>query len=97
MKFAQQFSRPGKSLENGDKDKCGNMVKSLDFFFLQSYKKSFISEVFSFWSTVRLHLILKEALFLRFLLITYLITLSLEKEIICLEKSLEKFLKFMKP
>ena len=52
---------------------------------------------FSFWSTVRLHLILKEALFLRFLLITYLITLSLEKEIICLEKSLEKFLKFMKP
>ena len=52
---------------------------------------------FSFWSTVGLHLILKEALFLRFLLITYLITLSLEKEIICLEKSLEKFLKFMKP
>ena len=94
MKFAQQFSRPGKSLENGDK--CGKMIKSLEFFFLQSYKKSFISEVFSFWSTVRLHLILKEALFLRFLLITYLITLSLEKEIICLEKSLEKFLKFMK-
>ena len=73
------------------------MVKSLKFFFLQSYKKCFISEVFSFWSTLHLHLILKKALFLRFLMIAYLITLNLEKEIICLEKSLEKFLKFMKP
>ena len=45
---------------------------------------------------VRLQPIMTKALFLHFLrslLITYLITLSLEKEIInCLEKSLEKFL-----
>ena len=31
MKFALQFSRPGKGLENGDK--VGKMMKSLDFFF----------------------------------------------------------------
>ena len=76
----------------------GKMIKSLDFFF-QSYEKSFISE-FCFIlakyysiSTVRLQLILKEALFLHFqrsLLITYLITLSLEKEIIVLERKVWK-------
>ena len=32
--------------------KCGKMVKSLEFFFRQSYKKCFISEVFSFWSNL---------------------------------------------
>ena len=31
LKFAQQFSRPGKSLEM--EIKCGKMVKSLEFFF----------------------------------------------------------------
>ena len=40
FKFAQQFSRPRKSLEK--------MVKSLEFFFLPSYDNCFISEIFSF-------------------------------------------------
>ena len=32
LKFAQQFSKPGKSLENGEKS--GKMVKSLEFIFI---------------------------------------------------------------
>ena len=44
LKFAQQFSRPGKSLEM--EIKCGKMVKSLEFFFFSKlqqvlYKWSF--------------------------------------------------------
>ena len=75
--------------------KCGKIIKSLEFFF-SKLQKVFISE-FCFIlakyysiSTIRLQLILKEALFLHFqrsLLITYLITLSLEKEIIVLQKN----------
>ena len=48
-------------------------------------------------SLIRLQLVMKKALFLCFLrslLIKYLITLSLEKEIIVLEKRLEKVLNF---
>ena len=41
LKFAQQFSRPGKSLEN--RDKVWNMVKSLEYF--QS-NNCFLSEFF---------------------------------------------------
>ena len=42
--FAQQYFRPVKRLEKGDE--VGKMVKSLEFLFLQSYKKCFISEFF---------------------------------------------------
>ena len=71
--------------------------KSLEFF--QSYNKYFIhvSEFcFVFLNVhVCLHCVVKKALFLlvlRSLLITYLITRSLEKEIILLKKSQEKVL-----
>ena len=68
LKFAKQFSRPGQSLENGDKVwKNGKKV-----FFFQSYNKCFISEIFfvlvKSYSIliIRLQLIMKEALFLCF-------------------------------
>ena len=105
LKFAQQFSRAGKKVWKM-KIKSGKMVKSLEFvFFLvfQSYNKCFSSEMFSVLvksysiSPVRLQNTMQNALFLRFfmsLLITYLLTLSLEKEIIVLEKSLEEVLNF---
>ena len=71
------------------------MVKSLEFFF-QSYNKCFISEFLALWSNLiqsrRVFAVHREKsfvpAFLRSVLITYLITLSLEKEIIVLEKSL---------
>ena len=74
------------------------MVKGLACFFLQSYKIvldkwnlfCFIQILFNLTLTFAVHL--EKTLFLRFLrsaLITYLITLSLEKEIIILEKKSE--------
>ena len=42
--FAQQFFRPGKSLEKGDE--VGKNGKNLEFLFFQSYNKCFISEFF---------------------------------------------------
>jgi len=84
--------------------KSGKMVKSLEFFSFQSYNKCFISEIFfvlvksySISPRLRLHRIMKKALFLRFLRslsLAYLITLSPEKEIIVLEKSMEKVLNY---
>ena len=80
--------------------KSAKMVKSL-FLFFQSYKKCFRSKVFFRFGQILFNLNRKfaahhgrfaEALFLPFLrslLITYLITLSLDKEIIVFEKSLE--------
>ena len=75
------------------------MVKSLEFFFLQSYIECLISEIvfvlvksYSIL-TVCSQCILKKALFLPFLrsiLNAYLITLSLEKEIIALEEKIRK-------
>ena len=97
LKLAQQFSRPRKCLENGY-NVYKNGKKSFFLFFFQSYNKCFMRDIFSVliksYSTlpIQVHLqpITKKALFLPFLrslLITYLITLSLEKEIInCLEK-----------
>ena len=80
--------------------KSGKMVKSVGFFFLQSYNITcFISEIcfilhvqilFNLALTFAVHL--EKTFFLHFLrsvLITYLITLSLEKEIIVLEKILD--------
>ena len=87
MKFAQQLSRPGKSLEIGMNS--GNMVQSLEFFFsvvlfFQSYNKCFISEFFFrfsriFFNLARAFAECREALFLPFLtslLITYLVIAS---------------------
>ena len=45
LKFAQQFSRPGKSLEN--REKVWRYGKSLKFFF-QSYNKCFLSDFIFF-------------------------------------------------
>ena len=79
------------------------MVKSLEFFLLESYNNCSISKSFSVlvksYSTllVRLQHTMKKSLFLRFLrslLITYLITSNLKKEIIALENSVEKVLNF---
>ena len=68
LKFTPSFSRPGKSLENGDKVwKHGKK----SWFFFQSYRKCVISRIFFVLvksysiSSVRLHII-KKALFLCF-------------------------------
>ena len=111
LKLAQQFSRPRKSLENGYKVYKNGKSLFLIFLFskLQQvlfYNKCFMRAIFSVLiksysilpTQVHLQPIMKKALFLHFLrslLITYLITLSLEKEIInCLEKNSGKSLKF---
>ena len=78
------------------------MVKSREFIFVAttsglSVKCCFVLVKSYSISPVRLRCIVKKALFLlvlRSVLITYLITSSLEKEIIVLEKSLEKVLNF---
>ena len=96
MKFAQQFSRPGKSLKNREKARK-KIVKS----FFESYNKCFTSEIFFLqvksYSILPVHVRLQRivdtaffVLFLRSLLLTYLIALSLEKEIIVLEKVWKK-------
>ena len=82
--------------------KSGKMVKSREFIFIAT--TSGLTEKFCFVlvksysiSPVRLRCIVKKALFLLFLrsvLIAYLLTSRLEKEIIVLEKSLEKVLNF---
>ena len=78
-------------------------IKSGKMFFFQSYSKCFISGIFVVLvksysiSPIRLQRISEKALLLRFLRslsITYLITVSLEKEIIVLEKKSGKFLEF---
>ena len=110
LKLAQQFSRPRKSLENGYKVyKNGKSLFLIFFSKLQQvlfYNKCFMRAIVSVLiksysilpTQVHLQPIMKKALFLHFLrslLITYLITLSLEKEIInCLEKKSGKSLKF---
>ena len=70
--FAQQFSRPGKRLENGD-EVWTNGKKHWRFFFFQSYNKCFRSEFLFFIvvksysiSPVCLQRTLKKALFLPF-------------------------------
>ena len=103
LKFVQQFSRAGKSLKN--RDKVWKIVKLKSWGFFQSYSKCFISEIFfivvKFYSILPIHNFAvhrKRAFFLhvlRSVLITYLITSSLEKEIvIVLEKSLENVVNF---
>ena len=77
----------------------GKMVKSLEFFFLQSYIECLLSEIvfvlvksYSIL-TVCLQCILKKALFLPFLrsiLNTFLVTLSPKKESIVLEEKIRK-------
>ena len=87
--------------------KSGKKVKSLEFFFFLFFfkatiKNCFRSEVLSFWSIsysispVCFQCTMKKVLFLRLrsLLITYLLTLSLEKKITFLEKGLGKVLNF---
>ena len=106
LKLAQQFSRPRKSLENGYKVyKNGKKSFFLIFFFKAitiALWETFFSVLIKSYSIlpIQVHLqrIMKKALFLHFLrslLITYLITLSLEKEMInCLGKKSGKSLKF---
>ena len=99
MKFAQQFSRPGKSLKNREKARK-KIVKS----FFESFNKCFASEIFFLLVKsysilpvhVRLQRIVDKALFLLFLrslLRTYLITLSLEREILFWKKCGKKIQK----
>ena len=79
--FAQQFSRPGKVWKMEIKSE--QMVKSVDVFFLE------VNFYFSFWSNlIQSRQFVCSApekscvsSFLRSLLISYLITLSLKKEI----------------
>jgi len=84
LKFAEQFSRTGKSLEE--------WLKVLSFFSkLQRvlYTCKWIFFCFLKHTCMFAYYVMKKALFLlllRSLLITYLITSSLEKEIILLEK-----------
>ena len=76
------------------------MIKSLEFFFFKATtSNTFFVLVKSYSSSpVCLQRIMKKsyvpAFLIRSLLITYLITSSLEKEIIVFEKSLEKVLNF---
>ena len=87
LKFAQKFSRPGKSLENGDKVW---KERSLESF----YKEKNGNDFFPFGKIFAAR---HEKTFLRFsrsILITYLITSSLEKKFIVLEKNSGKSLQF---
>ena len=98
LKFALQFSRSGKSLENGD-IVWKKWLKVLSFFFKATTSNNFFALVKSYSiSPVCLRRIMKKsfvpAFLIRSLLITYLITSSLENEIIVFEKSLEKVLNF---
>ena len=81
------------------------MIISLEFCFRKLQQLLYKGKFFSFIVLVksnstfllRLQRIMKKSLFLRFLrslLITYLVTLSLKKEIIVLEKRLQKVLNF---
>ena len=83
--------------------KSGQIVKRIEFFFFKATTSALeVNFCFSFWS----NLIQSRPFvcsvpeksfvssFLRSLLITYLITLSLKKEIIVMEKSLENVLDF---
>ena len=85
--------------------KSGQMVKSIDvfcFFFKAMASALEVNFCFSLWSNlIQSHPFVCSApkksfdsSFLRSLLITYLITLSLKKEIIVLEKRLENVLDF---
>ena len=83
--------------------KSGKMLKNLEVFFkatTSAFRSEFLfqfGQILYSVSPVRLQHTVKKALFLCFLrsrLITYLITLSLEKKILVLEKSLEKALNF---
>ena len=76
--------------------KSGKIVKSRSFFpVFKSYQLSYVS--YCIVVTVLLQYVMRKAWFLRFsrsLLITYLITLSVEKEIIVLGKKSGNDLKF---
>ena len=101
LKFVQLFSRRGKSLEemkSGKSDK-----KSWVFFFKSTTNASGVNFFFVFFLEVLFNLFRMFAAHhekklcscvSRALLSTCLITLSLEKEIIVLEKGLEKVLNF---
>ena len=86
--FAQQFSRPGKVWKMEIKSE--QMVKSVDVIFFKAITSALkVNFYFSFWSNlIQSRQFVCSApeksgvsLFLRSLLITYLITLSLKKEI----------------
>ena len=89
LKFAQQFSRPEKVWKM--EIKSGKMAKRLDFFQSYMYNKCLICDFFFHFSQILFNLHLCS---LFFSVLTYLITLSMEKEIVVLEKSLEKVLNF---
>ena len=99
LKFAQQFSRAGKKVWKME-IKSGKMVKSLEFVFLGFFKATTSAlevKCFLFWSNLiqsRPCVCSTPCVFFMSLLIAYLLTLRLEKEIIVLEKSLEEVLNF---
>ena len=83
--------------------KSGQIVKRIEFFFFKATTSALeVNFCFSFWSNLIqsrpfVCSVPKKSFvssFLRSLLITYLITLSLKKEIIVMEKSLENVLDF---
>ena len=102
LKFTPSFSRPGKSLENGDK--VWKHGKKSWFFFFQSYRKCVISRIFFVLvksysiSSVRLQHIMKKALFLCFFKGLYwppeFDNLESGNRKYCFGKSLEKVLNF---
>ena len=111
LKLAQQFSRPRKSLENGYKVYKNGKSLFLIIFFFEATTSVILQQVlyeshFFCFDQILLNLAHTSTFathheksfvpaFLRSLVITYLITLSLEKEIIsCLEKKSGKSLKF---
>ena len=105
LKFAQLFSRPGKKSGRDEVwKKCQKVWSFFLFFFfsnLQQVRYKFIFFSFFFSSLIQPLPYVSSAprkklgsYVLRSLLITCLITLSLEKEIIVLEKVLKKVLNF---
>ena len=102
LKFAQQFSRPGKSLENRDKA-LKKKGKKAWVFFVEKLQQVFYKSIFFFVlvkshsiSPVRLQCIMERALFLHYFFIVSINHLfynldSGEKKN-CFGKSLEKML-----
>ena len=102
LNFAQQFSRPEKSLENGDKE-WKNGKKSWVFFScIQSYNKCSLEVKYYlfWWNLFQYCLCVHSAPYKKLCScifyvsidhLKYLIILSLEKEIIVVEKSVENY------
>ena len=95
LTFAQQFSRPGKSLENGDKIWKNVFSKLQQVLYKWNFCR-FGQILFSIGCTFAAHYKKKlcSYVFLKSILITCVIILSLEKEIIVLGKKSGESLEF---